>query len=105
MGDAEELCNRVPVGMTEWLRARGGAAHDWCQFRYYIDPSAQIDTKKRSPARHPSRASKRAILQRASEASSDAGATSSPFAACVARVITSETAWEARAKVELAMWL
>lgn len=46
MGDAEGLCNRVPVGMTEWQRARG-AAHDWCQFRDYIDPLAQIDTKKK----------------------------------------------------------
>lgn len=36
----------MPVGMTEWQRARG-AAHDWCQFRDYIDPLAQIDTKKK----------------------------------------------------------
>lgn len=83
----------------------GGRTPEWCQFRNYIHPLNKIDTKKRPPTCHPSRANKRAILQRASDASSETGATSPPFAACVARVITSETAWDARARVELAMWL
>ena len=62
-------------------------------------------TPKKSPARHPLRAARRAIHQRGRYASSAEISTPSSFAACVARVITSETAWEARAKVELAMWL
>lgn len=82
----------------------GGRTPEWCQFRNYIHPLQKIDTKKRPPARRPPEANKRAILQRTSDASSAAISTPSPFAACVARVMTSETAWEARAKVELAMW-
>ncbi len=83
----------------------GGRTSEWCQFRYYIHPLQKIDTKKSPPARRPPGAIKRAVLQRARDAPSAAISTPPPFAACVARVITSETAWEARAKVEFAMWL
>lgn len=83
----------------------GGRTPEWCQFRDYIHPLHKIDTKKRPPTRRPQGATKRAILHRVSDASSAAISTPSPFAVCVARVITSETAWEARAKVEFAMWL
>lgn len=83
----------------------GGRTPEWCQLRDYIHPLHKIDTKKRPPARRPPGAIRRVIFQRASDASSGAGAVSSPFAARVAHVITSETAWEARARVELAMWL
>lgn len=88
-------------------RARSGVScgHRWCQLPDYSHPLAKIDTNKRSPADRPSPAASGGSVHRPAASTRSSARVSFCSATSVARVITSETACDARASVELAMWL